>query len=196
MHTLDPVALDQLFLKARTVNGFEPEEVSDEQLHALYDLLKWGPTSMNCQPARFVFLRTREAKQRLKPALMEGNVVKTMSAPVCVIVAMDTQFYEHLPTQWLAKADANKMFEGKPEVAEATAALNATLSGGYLILVARALGLSCGPMGGFNKKKVDAEFFPDGRHRALFLCNLGIGDFTKTYPRGPRLDFETACQLL
>lgn len=196
MHTLDSAALDQLFLKARTVSGFQPDAIGDEHLQALYDLLKWGPTAMNGQPARFVFLRSAEAKQRLKPALMEGNIVKTMAAPVCVIVAMDTQFYEHLPTQWLARADANKMFEGKPEIAEATASLNATLSGGYLIMAARALGLSCGPMAGFNRKKVDAEFFPDGRYRSLFLCNLGVGDFTKTHPRGPRLDFETACQLL
>jgi nitroreductase len=196
MHALDSTALDQLFHKARTVNGFTPDAVTDEQLQALYDIFKWGPTSMNCQPARFVFLKSAAAKQRLKPALMEGNIVKTLSAPVCAIVAMDTQFYEHLPTQWLAKGDAKKMFEDKPAFAEAAATLNATLSGGYLIMAARAVGLSCGPMGGFDKKKVDAEFFPDGRFKSLFLCNLGVGDFDKTHPRGPRLAFDVACSIV
>lgn len=196
MTSLDPTALDQLFLKARTVNGFKPDAVGDDQIHALYDLLKWGPTSMNNQPARYVFLKSEAAKARLKPALMEGNVAKTMAAPVCAIIAMDTRFYEHLPTQWPANPDAKKMFEGKPAFAESAATLNATLGGAYLILAARALGLSCGPMAGFNKAKVDAEFFAEGRYKSLFLCNLGVGDFAQTYPRGPRLPFDTACQVL
>lgn len=193
---LDQPSLDQLFLKARTVNGFKPDPVSDAQLHALYDLFKWGPTSMNTQPARFVFLKSAAAKARLKPALMEANIDKTMAAPVCAIVAMDTRFYEHLPTQWPANPEAHKMFEGKPAFIESAGSLNATLTGAYLIVAARALGLSCGPMAGFNKAKVDAEFFPDGRCKSLFLCNLGVGDFDQTYPRGPRLAFDAACSIV
>ena len=195
MPTLDPQALAQTFTAARTFNKFTPEPVTDEALHALYDLLKWGPTSMNCQPGRYVFLRSEAAKQRLKPALSAGNLAKTLVAPVVVIVATDTRFFEHLPEQFPAY-DAKPMFEGNPALAEATAARNGTLQGAYLIVAARMLGLDCGPMSGFDAAKVNAEFFADGRLRANFLVNLGYGDASGNFARGPRLPFDVAASIL
>ena len=195
MSTIDDIALDQVFRQARSVNRFRPEPVSDATLRALYDLLKWGPTSMNTQPARYVFLRSDAARQRLKPALSPGNVDKTMAAPVVVIVATDTRFFEHLPVMFPAY-DAKPMFEGNAALAEATAQRNGTLQGAYLIVAARMLGLDCGPMSGFDAAKVNAEFFPDGRLRANFLVNIGHGDPAGNHPRGPRLDFEAVAQLL
>lgn len=195
MPTVDPQALAQAFTSARTFNRFRPDPVSDETLHRLYDLLKWGPTSMNTQPGRYVLLRSTEAKQRLKPCLSPGNADKTMAAPVVAIVAQDTRFYEHLPEQFKA-FDARPMFEGNAALAEATAFRNSTLQGAYLIVAARLLGLDCGPMSGFDAAKVNAEFFPDGRYKANFLVNLGYGDPAGNYPRGPRLAFEAAVQLL
>jgi 3-hydroxypropanoate dehydrogenase len=188
-------ALDQLFRTARTAHGFRADPVPAPTLHALYDLLRWGPTSMNCQPARFVFVRSAEAKERLKPALSPGNVAQTMAAPVTAIVASDARFFEHLPTQFPAY-DARPMFEKDPAIAQATAFRNGSLQGAYLILAARALGLDCGPMSGFNAAAVDAEFFPDGRFKTNFLVNLGVADPAKTFPRGPRLDFATAARIL
>ena len=195
MPALDPAALAQAFTAARTFNRFRPEPVSDATLHALHELLKWGPTAMNSQPARFVFLRSEAAKQRLKPALSPNNAEKTMAAPVVAIVATDTQFYDHLPTQFPAY-DARPMFAGNPAMAEATAFRNGTLQGAYLIVAARMLGLDCGPMSGFDAAKANAEFFPDGRFKANFLVNLGYGDPAGNHPRGPRLPFETAVQVL
>lgn len=195
MPAVDAAVLAQAFTAARTFNRFRPEPVTDETLHALHDLLKWGPTAMNSQPARFVFLRTDAAKQRLKPALSPNNVDKTMAAPAVAIVAMDSQFHEHLPTQFPAY-DARPMFLANPVMAEATAFRNSTLQGAYLILAARLLGLDCGPMNGFDAAKVNAEFFPDGRFKANFLVNLGYGDPAGNHPRGPRLPFDTAVQLL
>ncbi|MBL8307590.1 MAG: malonic semialdehyde reductase [Rubrivivax sp.] len=195
MPALDATALAQAFTAARTFNRFRPEPVSDDTLAALYDLLKWGPTSMNCQPARYVFLRSEAAKQRLKPALSPGNAEKTMAAPVVAIVAIDTQFHEHLPTQFPAY-DARPMFAGNPALAETTAFRNGTLQGAYLILAARMLGLDCGPMSGFDAARANAEFFPDGRFKANFLVNLGYGDPAGNHPRGPRLPFGTAAQIL
>lgn len=195
MPAVDAAVLAQAFTAARTFNRFRPEPVTDETLHALHDLLKWGPTAMNSQPARFVFLRTEAAKQRLKPALSPNNVDKTMAAPAVAIVAMDSQFHEHLPTQFPAY-DARPMFLANPVMAEATAFRNSTLQGAYLILAARLLGLDCGPMNGFDAAKVNAEFFPDGRFKANFLVNLGYGDPAGNHPRGPRLPFDTAVQLL
>jgi 3-hydroxypropanoate dehydrogenase len=186
---------EQVFTSARTFNKFKPEPVSDETLHQLHDLMKWGPTSFNSQPARFVFLRTPEAKQRLKPALMASNVDKTMAAPVVVIVAMDMRFFEHLPEQFPAMP-AKHFFEDSASFAEATAFRNSSLQGAYLVVAARMLGLDCGPMGGFDAAKVNAEFFPDGRCKANFLVNLGYGDASGNHPRGPRLPFEIAAQLL
>ncbi len=195
MPALDSGALAQTFTAARTFNRFRPEPVSDDTLHALHELVKWGPTSMNCQPARFLFLRSGAAKQRLKPALSPNNADKTMAAPVVVVVAIDTRFFEHLPVQFPAY-DAKPMFEGNPALAESTAFRNGTLQGAYLIIAARMLGLDCGPMSGFDAAKVNAEFFPDGRWKANFLVNLGYGDPAGNYPRGPRLPFDVAAQLL
>jgi len=195
MPALETPALAQAFTSARTFNRFRPEAVADDTLRALYDLLKWGPTSMNCQPGRYVFLRSEAARQRLKPALSPTNVDKTMAAPVVVIVATDTRFFEHLPVQFPAY-DARPMFEGNPALAVATAARNGSLQGAYLIIAARMLELDCGPMSGFDAAKVNAEFFADGRWQANFLVNLGYGDAAGNHPRGPRLAFEEAARLL
>ena len=195
MTVLDSDALGQLFSLARTHNGFSAEPIPEATLRHLYDLMKWGPTSMNCQPARLVFVNSLEAKQRLAATLSPGNVEKTLAAPVTIIIASDSRFYDHLPTQFPAY-DARPMFAGNAELADNTAFRNSSLQGGYLILAARALGLDCGPMSGFDAEKVNAAFFPDGRFRVNFLCNLGIGDPNKLFPRGPRLAFEEACQIV
>lgn len=188
-------ALDQLFLSARTQNGWLDAPVSDQTLREIYDIARMGPTSMNTQPMRLLFLRSKEAKQRLAPALSATNLDKTMAAPVTAIVARDTQFYEYMPEIW-HKPGARENFAGNPALARATAQRNATLQGAYLIIAARALGLDCGPMSGFDTTKVDAEFFPDGRCQADFLCNIGYGDTSKLFDRQPRHAFERACQLL
>lgn len=195
MPTLSQNAFDLTFVHARTFNKFKPGPVSDDTLRQLHDLMKWGPTSFNCQPARFVFLRTPEAKARLKLALIASNADKTMAAPVVVIVAMDMEFYEHLPQQFPAM-DAKSFFVGNAAMIEATAFRNSSLQGAYLMLAARMLGLDCGPMSGFDAAKVNAEFFADGRCKANFLINLGYGDPSGNYPRGPRLSFDVAARLL
>ncbi|MCP3713172.1 malonic semialdehyde reductase [Paraburkholderia sp. CNPSo 3274] len=189
-------ALDMLFRGARSQNGWLDRPVTDEQLRALYDLTKYGPTSMNTSPARFVFLRTPEGKARLAPALAPGNLDKTLAAPVCVIVGYDQRFYDHLPKLFPHRADARAFFEDKADLIESTAFRNGTLQGAYLILAARALGLDCGPMSGFNDQKVNDEFFPEGHVRANFLCNIGYGDPEKVLDRLPRLAFDEACTLL
>ncbi|WP_291993179.1 malonic semialdehyde reductase [Candidatus Accumulibacter sp. ACC003] len=194
MPALSTEALDQLFVEARTHNGFAPEPIPEATLRRLYNLMKWGPTSMNCQPARLVFVTTGEGKEKLAPALSPGNLDKTLVAPATVIIATDTRFYEHLPTQFKAY-DARPTFAGNAELATSTAFRNATLQGAYLILAARAIGLDCGPMSGFDAGKVNAAFFPDGRYQANFLCNLGVGNPAALYPRGPRLSFEEACEI-
>lgn len=187
-------AFDLIFREARTANGFTDRPVPDELLKQVYELAAWAPTSMNSQPARYVFIRTAEGKARLKPALSPGNVEKTMSSPVTAIVATDTQFYEHMPQVWHG-AGARENFAGNPGLAEATATRNGTLGGAYFILAARAMGLDCGPMSGVNLEKLNAEFFPEGRYKANFLINLGYGDSSKLFPRNPRLSFEQACTL-
>lgn len=192
---LSDTGLDLIFRNARTHNGWLEKPVDDDTLRALYDLLKWGPTSANASPARFVFLRSRQAKERLRPALSPGNLDKTMAAPVTVIVGHDLRFYEHLP-RLFPHADARSWFVGNDELIRTTAFRNGSLQGAYLIIAARALGLDCGPMSGFDNAKVDAEFFPDGTVKSNFLCNLGYGDPAKLFPRSPRLAFEEACQLL
>jgi len=193
---LDDRSLDVIFRAARTQNGFLDHPVTDAQLRALYDLLKWGPTTMNSQPARFVFVRSKEAKEKLRPALSPGNVDKTMAAPVTVIVAYDTRFYENLPRTFPNNPNAKAAFEGKDAHIATTALRNGSLQGAYLIIAARALGLDCGPMSGFDNAKVDETFFPDGRWKSNFLCNLGRGDPAKVFPRNPRLDFEEACRIV
>ncbi len=191
---LDAAALATLFTEARSHNGWTTEPVSDELLQQVYDLVKMGPTSANCSPARFVFVRTPEGKERLKPALSAGNLDKTMSAPVTVIVAWDTAFYDKLP-ELFPHADARSWFTGSAEVAHETAFRNGTLQAAYLILAARSLGLDAGPMSGFDKAQVNAEFFAGTTWTANFLINLGHGDASKVFGRLPRLAFDDACQL-
>ena len=209
-HPLSDEALDQLFRKARTHNAWLDRPVGDDLLRQLYDLMKWGPTSANLSPARILFLRTRKAKERLRPALQPANVDKTMAAPVTAIVAYDDRFYEKAPRLFPHYPGMRDLFINSPELAEATAFRNGTLQGAYLILAARSLGLDCGPMSGFDNAKVDEEFFPPprrdeeamdevkpaGRLRSNFLCNLGYGDPAGLHPRGPRLEFEEACRLI
>ncbi len=192
---IDQASLDQLFFNARTANGFLDKPVPLALLQEAYDIAKMAPTSMNTQPTRYVFLTTPAAKQRLKPVLSPGNLDKTMGAPVTVIVATDTKFYEHMPNVW-HNPGAKEMFEGNAALASGTASRNGTLGGAYFIIAARALGLDCGPMSGVDLAKVNAEFFPDGRYQANFLINLGYMDESKLFNRNPRLSFEQACQVL
>ena len=193
---LDDAALDTLLRKARTQNGWLPTPVSDAELRAIYDVMKWGPTSANCCPARLVFLRTPEAKARLLPALSPGNVDKTKAAPVTAIIGYDTRFYELMVKLFPHRPDMADNFKNNPTLAQITAFRNGTLQGAYFMLAARAVGLDIGGMSGFDNAKVDAEFFPDGRVKSNFLCNVGHGDPSKVLPRLPRLDFEEACTLL
>lgn len=193
---LDAKSLDTLFREARTHNAFAGP-VTDEQLRALYDLVKWAPTTMNTQPLRIVFVRTPEGKEKLKPALSPGNLDKTMSAAVTAILGYDLQFYENLPRTFPHRPEAIKGFQGddKKTSNEKVAFRNSSMQGGYFILAARALGLDTGPMSGFDNAKVDAAFFADGRVKSNFLCNLGKGDPSKIFARSPRLTFEEACRL-
>lgn len=187
--------LNQLFRQARTHSAWLPKRVPVEVLREVYELARWGPTSANSIPARFVFLESEAAKARLLPALAPGNVEKTKAAPVNVIVVWDTEFYEKLP-QLFPHADMRSYFVGKQPLIDETALRNGSLQGGYFILAARALGLDCGPMSGFDTAKVNAEFFPDGKWKINFLCNLGYGDHSKLFPRNPRLEFDEACRVL
>ena len=193
--SVSPSALDQAFRSARTVNRFTSEVVSDDQLHQLYELFKWGPTSLNSQPLRLVFVKSAEAKARLKPALSAGNAEKTMAAPVTAIVAFDSRFYEHMPTQFAAMPTMGDMFANNPAMALEAALRNGSLQGAYLIIAARLLGLDAGPMSGFDAAAVNAAFFPDGRWRANFLVNLGHGDPAGNYQRGPRLAFDEVARI-
>ena len=192
---LNQSALDTLFYSARTHNGWLDREVSNAQLELLYDLLKWAPTSANSSPARLVFVRSAEAKARLLPALSAGNADKTMAAPVTVIVGMDLAFYEKLP-QLSPAVDARSWFAGKDEAIRSTAFRNSSLQDAYLIMAARAIGLDCGPMSGFDNAKVDEAFFAGTMVKSNFLCNLGYGDVAKVRPRAPRLAFDEACKIV
>jgi 3-hydroxypropanoate dehydrogenase len=189
---LPDAALDQLFRTARSHSAWLDRPVSSETVRELYELTKWGPTSANSTPARFVFIRTPAAKERLKPYLTRGNVEKTMTAPCCVIIAYDTRFYDELPKLYPPR-DMRSVFAGNAALIEDSARRNSTLQGAYLMLAARALGLDCGPMSGFNSVSLDAEFFPDGRWKANFLCCIGYGCGEQLAPRNPRLDFTEAC---
>jgi 3-hydroxypropanoate dehydrogenase len=195
MNTLPQASLDQLFLQARTFSAWQDQPVSDELLERLYELLRWGPTGANCCPMRVVFVKSTEAKERLRPCLSPGNVDKTMGAPVTAIVAADMEFYERLPALF-PHADARSWYAGNAPLAASTATLNASLQGAYLIMAARALGLDCGPMAGFDKEKTDAAFFAGTAVRSIFLCNLGYGDGAKLHPRLPRLPFVDACRIV
>ena len=192
---IDAHSLDLLFRTARTHNGWQPKPVPDSLLHELFDLAKMAPTSANCSPMRVVFVTSAEGKERLKPALSAGNLEKTMAAPVTAIIANDTQFFEELP-KLFPHADAKSWFTSNQALTDITAMRNGTLQGGYLMLAARAVGLDCGPMSGFDNAKVDAEFFPDGRFKSNFLCNLGYGDPSKLFPRSPRFAFEDVCKIV
>jgi 3-hydroxypropanoate dehydrogenase len=192
--TIAQPALDQLFLAARTQNKWLDKPVSEEKLRELYDLLKMAPTSANCSPARFVFVRTPEGKAKLKQALSPGNYDKTMTAPVTVIVAHDLHFYDKLPTLF-PHADARSWFAGNPSLADTTAFRNGTLQGAYLMLAARAVGLDTGAMSGFDNAKVDELFFAGQPWKSNFLVNLGYGDASGLFPRSPRLPFDEACRF-
>lgn len=192
---LDEAGKDLLFRDARTHSAWRDGPVDDSVLKAAYDLAKMGPTSANCCPMRIVFVVSKEAKERLKPCLDSGNVGKTMAAPATAIIAYDTRFYDLLP-RLFPHADARSWFAGKEKHIETTAFRNSSLQGAYFLLAARALGLNCGPMSGFDNAKLDAEFFPDGRYKSNFLINLGRGDESKLHPRNPRPDFEEACRIL
>jgi 3-hydroxypropanoate dehydrogenase len=188
-------SLNQLFHSARTANGFLDKPVPLALLREVYDIARMGATSMNTQPTRYVFLMSTASRERLLPAMSPGNLDKTRTAPVTVIVATDTRFYEHMPEIW-HKPGAKENFEGNPGLAQATATRNGTLGGAYFMVAARALGLDCGPMSGVDLVKVNAEFFADGRLQANFLVNLGYGDDSKLFDRNPRLSFEQACSVL
>jgi len=207
---VDDRALNTLFREARSYAKWLARPVTEETVRELYDLLKWAPTSANAAPARFAFLQSKEAKERLRPALAPLNVEKTMTAPVTVIVAYDLKFYERLPKLFPQNPGMAKLFENSPEMVESTAKRNSSLQGAYLIMAARALGLDCGPMSGFDHAKVDEEFFAagkpcfgcdqeffsEGHVKTNFLCNLGYGDPSSLHPRLPRLAFTEACSLL
>jgi 3-hydroxypropanoate dehydrogenase len=192
---IDAAALDALFREARTQNAWVGGSISDEKLQQLYDLTKMGPTSANCSPARFVFVRTAEGKEKLRPALSSGNEDKTMKAPVTVIVAYDREFHEKLPELFPHSPDAKYWFTSSEALAEETAFRNGTLQGAYLIMAARALGIGTGPMSGFDKAKVDEAFFAGTKWTVNFLVNLGEGDPSAIFDRSPRLAFDDACTL-
>lgn len=207
--TLNEEGMDLLFRKARTQNGWLDRPVGEATLRQLYELMKWGPTSANSCPARIVFLRTAEAKARLLPALSPGNVEKTRAAPVTAIIAYDLRFYDRLPRLFPHNPGMRQVFIEAPQLVEVTARRNSSLQGAYFMLAARAVGLDCGPMSGFDNAKVDEDFFAagkcegcdeeflaEGHLRSNFLCNLGYGDPAKLFPRSPRLAFEEACTLL
>jgi 3-hydroxypropanoate dehydrogenase len=210
MPTLDDNALDQLFRAARTHNAWHDKPVSEQTLRQLYDVLKWAPTSANTNPARFVFLRSKESKARLLPTLAPGNIDKTMSAPVTVIIAYDLLFFQKLPKLFPHSPTMADLFATNPQLVETTARRNSTLQGAYMMLAARALGLDVGPLSGFDNAKLDEEFFgagkecagcdqeffPEGHVRSNFLCNLGYGDPSKLLPRLPRLEFDEACSIM
>jgi 3-hydroxypropanoate dehydrogenase len=192
---IDERALDVLFREARTHNGWDGQPVGEDLLRAVWDLARMGPTSANCSPARIVFVISPEAKDKLKPCLMEGNVDKTMAAPATAIIGHDLAFHDRLP-ELFPHTDARSWFVGKPSHIETTAFRNGTLQGAYFILAARAMGLDCGPMSGFDNAKVDEAFFAGTTIRSNFLCNIGYGDPHKLHPRSPRLAFDEACKVV
>ncbi|HEY4123438.1 MAG TPA: malonic semialdehyde reductase [Rhizomicrobium sp.] len=194
-HAINDEALDIIFRSARTQNKWLDKPVSDPMLMAIYDLMRWGPTSANNSPARILFISSPEAKERLKPFLSEGNRAKTMSAPVTAIIGYDLDFPEHLPRLFPHNQDAKNWF-GNPELREKTAFRNGSLQGGYFIMAARAVGLDCGPMSGFDNAGVDKEFFAGTNIKSNFICALGYGDPTGLFERSPRLSFDEACKIL
>ncbi len=188
-------ALGLIFRDARTRNGWQDRKVSRPLMQAVYDLMKWGATSANCSPARFVFVASDEAKARLKPHLSGNNAEKTMKAPCCVIIAHDLEFYEKLP-ELFPHTDARSWFKGNDDLIKTTAFRNGSLQGAYFMIAARALGLDCGPMSGFNNEGVDREFLSGTKWKSNFLCNIGYGTDENLFPRSPRLDFDQACRIV
>lgn len=193
---LEPNALAQLFTEARTFNAFLEKEVPDELIKELYELMKWAPTSMNCQPGHYVVVKSTDAKEKLNKALAPGNQQKSLAAPITIIIAYDTQFYNNLPLLFPAYPTAKDMFASNESFRDTTAFRNSSLQGAYFIMAARSLGLDCGPMSGFDNKIVDETFFADGRYKSNFLINIGYGDASKNYPRGPRLAFDDVVEIL
>ena len=183
-----------LFTEARTHNAWLDKSVSQATLQAVYDLMKWAPTSANCSPMRIVFVQSEQAKAKLIPCMAEGNTEKTLKAPVTALIAMDMAFYEHLP-ELLPHADAKSWFVGNTALIESTAFRNSSLQGAYFMIAARAMGLDCGPMSGFDAEKINTAFFAQTNYKINFVCNLGYGDASKLFPRGPRLNFEKVCQI-
>lgn len=192
---LSKEALDQIFVQARTHNAWLDRAVSDETLHQIYDVMKWGPTSANSSPLRIVFVKSKEGKNRLLPCVSEGNYEKVKTAPVTVILAQDMEFYEKLP-KLFPHTDARSWFVGNDAVIKATAFRNSSLQAAYFMIAARSLGLDCGPMSGFDAEKLDLEFFKGTSLKTNLICNLGYGDHTQLYPRAPRLDFDEACKVV
>ena len=192
---LDETTLSILFTQARTHNGWLDKPVTNAQLAAIYELMKWGPTSANCSPVRMVFVRSGEQKAKLLACMSPGNAEKTRTAPVTAIIGMDMAFYEQLP-QLFPHADAKSWFVGNPALIEATAFRNSSLQGGYFILAARAIGLDAGPMSGFDASRVEDLFFAGTQIKVNFICNLGYGDRTKLFERSPRMAFDQACSII
>ncbi len=188
--------LDIIFRQARSQNAWQDTPVSDTMLRAVYDLMKWGPTSANCSPARILFLTSPDAKERLVPHVLGTNAEKTRTAAACAIIGYDLEFYERIPELFPHNPEAKDWFSGDPVVAETTAFRNGSLQGAYLMIAARALGLDCGPMSGFDNAGVDREFFPDGKVKSNFLCAIGHGDPKGLFERSPRMAFDDACQIL
>jgi 3-hydroxypropanoate dehydrogenase len=194
--TVNQSALNAIFLEARTHKQWQTRRIALDLLQEVYALAKMGPTSANCSPARFVFIVSAAAKEALRPALSPGNIDKTISAPVTVIIGYDLNFHEQLPRLYPINPAVSSWYEAKPALIHETAFRNSTLQGAYLMLAARALGLDCGPMSGFDHAKINALYWPDGSVRANFLCNLGYGEHSALQPRGPRLSFDDACRIL
>jgi len=192
---LTSAGTDLLFTAARTHNGWKADKVTEAQLRQIYDIMKMGPTSANCSPARVIFVTTPEGKEKLRPALSSGNLEKTMSAPVTAIIGYDTQFYNFLP-ELFPHTDAKPWFTSNPALAQETAFRNGSLQGAYFIMAVRSLGLDAGPMSGFDQDKVNQAFWPDGRVKVNFLCNIGVGDETKLFGRSPRMPFERFCEIV
>lgn len=195
MEKINKQALDTIFLEARTHSAWLNKEVPDDLLQQAYDIAKMGPTSANCSPLRIMYIKSKEANARLKPFLAEGNIDKTMSAPVTAILAYDSEFYEKLPFLF-PHTDAQSWFKGNDTLIQDTAFRNSSLQGAYFIIAARSLGLDCGPMSGFDNVKLDKEFFPDNKIKSNFLCNLGYGDIKALHPRSPRFSFKDVCRII
>ena len=195
MNKVDQHTLEQLFTEARSHNVWKDKPVNDETINEIYNILKMGPTSANSCPARFVFVKSEAAKLELKECLAEGNIEKSMTAPVVAIIGMDMEFYEQLP-KLFPHTDARSWYAGKEDKIFETAFRNSSLQGAYLIMAIRSLGLDAGPMSGFDNDKLDATFFPDGKIKSNFICAFGYGDVSKLYARGPRLEFSEACEIV